>query len=297
MTSRTGDTSVNNTLAELARALGTAVVSGIPLPVGFGLTGLRVRFADGREAAVKAGGASTHDGLRHLPLQAAMLRDLARSGLPVPRVWHASDGLLVMEWIGNDGGAPDAAAQRHAAELLAALHGRPRECFGYAHDTLIGPLRQPNPQCGSWIEFFRDHRLLHMAARAHEERALPAAMLSRLERFAGKLGGFLAEPRHPALIHGDVWGGNLLVKGSRVAGFIDPAVCFAHPEIELAFSTLFGTFSRPFFDAYEAIAGIEPGFHETRKDIYNLYPLLVHLRLFGGSYLKPIDATLHRLGH
>lgn len=80
------------------------------------------------------------------------------------------------------------------------------------------------------------------------------------------------------------------------AGFIDPAISYGHPEIELAFTTLFGTFGRDFFEAYEARRPLEPGFHELRKDLYNLYPRLVHLRLFGRSYLGGIQKVLARLG-
>jgi fructosamine-3-kinase len=121
-------------------------------------------------------------------------------------------------------------------------------------------------------------------------------MRARLERLAEKLDDYLLEPAHPALLHGDLWTGNVLVRGDRIAGFVDPAIYYGHPEIELAFTTMFGTFGRAFFDAYEALLPLEPGFHETRSDLYKLYPTLVHVRLFGESYLGAIDRTLSRLG-
>jgi fructosamine-3-kinase len=74
------------------------------------------------------------------------------------------------------------------------------------------------------------------------------------------------------------------------------AIYCGHPEIELAFATLFGTFGAAFFDAYQERLKLEPGFHEERRDIYNLYPRLVHVRLFGSGYLSGIEATLARLG-
>ena len=82
----------------------------------------------------------------------------------------------------------------------------------------------------------------------------------------------------------------------RIAAFVDPAIYCGSPEIELAFTTLFGTFGKPFFEAYADIMPLEPGFHELRAHLYNLYPRLVHVRLFGSSYLAGIDATLTRLG-
>ena len=82
------------------------------------------------------------------------------------------------------------------------------------------------------------------------------------------------------------------MRGGRIAGFVDPAIYCGHPEIELAFTTMFGTFGRVFFDAYEALQPLEPGFHEVRSALYQLYPTLVHVRLFGSAYLPQIERTL-----
>ncbi len=282
------------TRSRIETALGTHIAEARPLGVGFGLKGYAATLADGRQVAVKA---ARNAARSHLPLEAYMLEELGRlSELPVPEVYYSDPALLVMSWIENDGGAITKSAERHAAELLAALHARPFPHFGYGRDTLIGPLVQPNPEGDDWIAFFRDHRLQYMARRAHEEGQLPAAMLTRLETLAQRLGDYLSPPPYPSLIHGDLWTGNVLVKGGRIAGLVDPAIYCAHPEIELAFTTMFSTFGRAFFDAYEALAPLEPGFHECRKDIYNLYPYLVHVRLFGAGYLGGIDATLRRLG-
>jgi fructosamine-3-kinase len=280
----------------LETALGAAVVEARPLPVGFGLTGLDVTLADGRRLAVKA---VADSGTRKatLDLEGYMLSQLARlSELPVPRVHHAEPDLLAMDYIDHDGGAITGSVERHAAELLAALHATRRERFGYARDTLIGPLPQPNPECDRWLPFFRDHRLLIMARRAHEEGALPPALLGRIETLAARLGDYLIEPAYPSLLHGDLWTGNVLVRQGRIAGLVDPAIYHGHPEIELAFTTLFGTFGRSFFAAYESLLPLEPGFHEIRAEIYNLYPRLVHVRLFGAGYLGGIEQTLERLG-
>jgi fructosamine-3-kinase len=118
----------------------------------------------------------------------------------------------------------------------------------------------------------------------------------RLERLAERLGTYLAEPRHPSLLHGDLWTGNVLVRGQRIAGFVDPAIYCGHPEIELAFTTMFGKFGPAFFEAYEALLPLEPGFHELRSALYKLYPTLVHVRLFGSAYVPPIERTLAHLG-
>jgi len=286
--------------ARLETALGSPIVETAPMSVGFGLTGLTARLRDGRRVAVKARtqSQSTRAGAGpSLELEGTMLSELARlSDLPVPHVHVAEPDLLVMDFIENDGGAITPDVERDAARLIAGLHATPRECFGYARDTLIGPLPQPNPESALWVPFFRDHRLMHMARAAHDEGRLPAPLFGRIERLAARLDDYLLEPPHPSLLHGDLWTGNVLVRGDAIAGFVDPAIYFGHPEIELAFTTMFGTFGEAFFGAYEALSPLEPGFHDLRRDLYNLYPTLVHVRLFGAAYLSGIERTLARLG-
>jgi fructosamine-3-kinase len=281
--------------ARLEAALGSAVVEARSLPVGFGLTGLDITLADGRRLAVKARTGAGHD-KPSLELETFMLGELARlSELPVPRVHHAEPDLLVMDFIDNDGGGITRSVERHAGELIAALHAVPRARFAYRRDTLIGPLTQPNPESDRWVPFFRDHRLLFMARQVHAEGALPASMLGRIEKLAMRIEDYLIEPAFPSLLHGDLWTGNVLVRQGRVAGFVDPAIYCGSPEVELAFATLFGTFGESFFEVYEETMPLEPGFHELRSDLYNLYPRLVHVRLFGAGYLAGIEATLARL--
>lgn len=251
----------------------------------------RVDLADGRELVAKAGHAGGG-----LAIEGYMLRRLAElSELPVPAVLHADDTLLLMDYI-EAGGRLDDGAQRHAAELLAALHEVRREAFGFERDTLIGGLPQPNPPTARWLDFFRDRRLLHMAREALRAKRLPGHLMARIETLAGRLGTWIAEPAFPALLHGDLWGGNILAYRGRVVGFVDPAIYYGDPEIELAFGTLFGTFGPPFFARYGELRPIREGFFEERRDLYNLYPLLVHVRLFGGSYVGAVERTLTRYG-
>jgi fructosamine-3-kinase len=251
-----------------------------------------VELADGGRVVVKL---SRESG--DLELEAWMLAYLGSSSdLPVPGVHLARPDILIMDYI--DSGDPICpSAERHAAELLAALHGLGAESYGLERDTLIGGLAQPNARSRSWVDFFRDRRLLHMAGEALRAGRLPAGLFGRIESFAGDIGRFLSEPDRPSLIHGDVWGGNVLVKDGRIAGFVDPAIYYADPEIELAFSTLFSTFGDAFFARYAELRPLRPGFFEVRRDIYNLYPLLVHVRLFGGGYVGAVSATLARLGY
>jgi fructosamine-3-kinase len=271
----------------LGRALGVEAVALEPLGGGCIAPVFRARLADGTVFAVKADTDT-------LELEAAMLEVLrATRTIPVPALRHVEPGLLVMEYV-EAGSGLDAAAQHHAADLLAALHGVTADAFGFERDTVIGPLRQPNPWHASWLEFFRDRRLLAMAHEAHEAGRLPASVLAKAERFAHGLERFIVPGGVPSLIHGDMWAGNVLARGGRIAAFIDPAIYYADAEIELAASTLFGTFSEAFFERYEEHRPLRPGFFEARREIYTLYPLLVHVRLFGGGYVAAVERILDR---
>jgi fructosamine-3-kinase len=231
-----------------------------------------------------------------LGIEGFMLQYLKEnSELPVPEVLYVSNHLLVMAFLpGESYFSPR--TQQHAAELLAQLHQVSAPQFGLERDTLLGGIHQPNPWTDNWLSFFREHRLWHTALHAFKEGLVTQTMLNRLERCCDRLDEWLEEPARPALLHGDAWTTNILAVGDRVTGFIDPAIYYGHPEIELAFTTLFGTFDEPFFKHYHDINPIAPGFFELRRGVYNLYPQLVHVRLFGQSYLSGVKKTLDRLG-
>lgn len=275
--------------ARIEEITGRAPVRHGPLSGGCIAEIYRVELTGGSSVVAKMGGSQGD-----LALEGWMLAYLAEhSNLPVPAVLHADAGLLVMDYIETAGGL-NGPAQEHAADLLAALHAIEGPAFGLARDTLIGPLSQPNGEMSSWCDFFSEHRLLHMGREALSTGGIGTDTMARLETLAGKLSGLIEEPAHPSLIHGDMWGGNVLTRGGRIAGFVDPAIYYADPEIELAFSTLFSTFGDPFFSRYAEHRPLAPGFFEARRDLYNIYPLLVHARLFGGGYGGQADAIARR---
>lgn len=278
--------------AEL-RAAGYAIADIEPLGGGCISEIYLIHVVDGASIVAKL----DQEGRGSLPIEAYMLRYLsAQTHLPVPGVISVTDRLLLLEYI-SGGSYFNHHAERHAAELLADLHRITSPTFGFERDTLIGGLRQPNQPTGLWIDFFREHRLLYMANEGQKAGRLPAAVKRRIEKLADHLEEYLIEPEQPALIHGDVWTTNVLASGDRITAFLDPAIYFAHHEIELAFATLFHTFGPDFFDEYNSRRAIEPGFFEVRRDIYNLYPLLVHVCLFGGSYISSVDQVLIRYGY
>ena len=280
-------------LAEgVERHLGERLLSARPL--GGGCIGevYRVELADGTPLVAKV----DREGASHLEREAYMLRYLReRSELPVPELFHGSETLLLMEFVEGESRFSEG-AQHHAADLLAGLHGVSAGAYGHERDTLIGSLDQPNPWTQSWVEFFREERLLYLGRVAHEAGGLPNEGLEKVERLAERLEDYLEEPERPSLIHGDVWSANVLARGDRITGFLDPAIYHADPEIELSFISLFNSFGGPFFERYGEIRGIRDGFFEARRDLYNLYPLLVHVYFFGGGYLDSVRATLRRFG-
>ena len=275
----------------ITRVTGSRPVRSQPMSGGCVGDVRRVTLEDGRAIVAKTG-----DKGSGLDLEGFMLRYLRDTGgLPVPDVLFAEDGVLLMSLI-ETSGSIGPGAQAEAADLLAALHGVEAETFGFERATVIGGLHQPNPPTESWVEFFRDHRLLYMARQGLDAGRLPAALMGRLETLAGRLGDWLTESAPPSLIHGDMWTGNVLCNAGRISGFVDPALYYADAEIELAFSTLFGTFGDAFFGRYGEHRPLRPGFFEERLDLYNLYPLLVHVRLFGGSYVGSVERTLAKFG-
>lgn len=280
---------------QLESVLGGEVLRLSPLTGGCIAAVYRVDLASGDVVVAKV--ARSGGGLA---IEGWMLDYLrAHSDLPVPEMRHCDDALLVMSYLRADGRL-DAPAEADAADHLAALHAITAPEFGLPRDTVIGGLAQPNSQTSSWRSFFAEQRLLYMAQAARAEGRLPANMCARIESLAARLERWIDEPSQPSLIHGDMWGGNVLCRasagGNRIAGFVDPAIYYADAEIELAFATLFNTFGDAFFARYTEVRPLRPGFFEARRDLYNLYPLLVHVRLFGAGYVAQVGRILDRFG-
>ncbi|MFD1513402.1 fructosamine kinase family protein [Halomarina rubra] len=272
--------------SDIESALGSSPATFRELTGGQIGTVRQVTLADGRRVVAKTGETP-------LDVEGRMLRYLAEhSTLPVPTVYHADSELLLIEYV--DGVTNhDACVARDAADHLAALHENSGAAFGLDFDTVTGPVRQPNTWTESWVEFYREHRLGQLLSLAD----LPGETRARLEAVCDDLGELLTEPERPALIHGDVWTTNVLASDGEVSAFLDPAIYYAHPEIELAYIDWTGTFDEGFFERYRERRGINAGFFERRRFVYRLYPLLVHVHLFGGQYHGELDKTLQRVGY
>ena len=165
----------------------------------------------------------------------------------------------------------------HFGESLARLHDNSSDFFGLDHDNYMGSLPQSNNPHDDWFEFFVAERLLKQVALARDSGLLDHATTTLFDQLFVRLDRLLAKDL-PALLHGDLWSGNYMVSETGEACLIDPAVYFGHREVDLAMTTLFGGFSDDFYNGYESHHPLEQGWKE-RLEIYNLYPLLIHLNL------------------
>lgn len=250
---------------------------------------LFVQDARGRELVAKFDDAQTGG----LLTEARMLDELdALDDIPSPQVIARAQDCLIMTYVPSIAHKESSAATVDAAHKVAALHARTSPRYGYAYDTLIGSLPQTNTWSEDWIAFFGEHRLLPLARRCVDQKRFSPQTASKLEALITKLPDYLGSPHAPGLIHGDLWGGNLIWGEDRVAGFIDPALYYADPEVEIAFSTMFQTFSQTFYDAYNELRPLSSNFWKERLPIYNLYPLLVHVSIYGGGYIVGVEETL-----
>lgn len=263
-----------------------------PLPRGQTET-FRVESASG-PLFVKATGLDFAPMLEAEAEALAALREAG--GVAVPGVCAAGrclDGAyLALEWI--EFGAKSPAAERELGRGLAEQHACSAERYGWHRANTIGATPQPNPWTDGWLEFYRDERLafqLRLAAR----NGLDSDVVALGERLIRDIGAFLAgHVPPPALLHGDLWGGNWGATRTGAAVIFDPASYFGDREADLAMTRLFGGFGADFYRAYEQTWPLPKGWRE-RVDLYNVYHVLNHFNLFGGAYASQAVSCLERL--
>jgi fructosamine-3-kinase len=180
----------------------------------------------------------------------------------------------------------------HFGRTLAKLHSHTHTHFGLEYDNYIGSLKQSNEWQEDGTQFFIEKRLRVQASLALYNGEIPRALYDKFNSLYDRLPGLLPAEK-PALLHGDLWSGNVMVGNNGWVCLIDPAVYYGNREAELAFTKLFGGFTPAFYQAYMEVAPLDKGFEE-RVEIYNLYPLLVHVNLFGSGYLSGIEKVLKK---
>lgn len=275
----------------LAALLGGPPADLTPVSGGDINTAAAWRAADGARYFVKCNDelgaeafAAEADGL-------ARLRATRTVSVPEVVVHGEADGTgyLVLGWI--EPGRADTRAWRELGEALAALHAVTAPDYGLDDDNLIGRLPQSNRKRGGWARFWAEERIGRQLALARTKGRVDSALTRRIERLCDEVERICDRAGlRPSLLHGDLWSGNVMFSthGPMV---IDPAVYYGDREVELAFTELFGGFADAFYAAYQAAAPLADGYAQ-RRGFWQLYPLLVHLNLFGGSYLGGVERAV-----
>lgn len=232
-----------------------------------------------------------------LEIEANMLKDLNHYNIRVPQVYDHSKKHLWMEYI-EESHVSRYDQEIYAAETLSALHKVTNESrmYGYYYDTSMGPFFQKNEQTQyNWSLFLVHMRILPMAKICYDKGHLDRAILSRVETLCYKLYQRIDMSQiTPSLLHGDLWSGNILFE-KRGSVLIDPAIYFGDREMELAFIMMFHTFGETFFDTYKKIHALSDDFYTVKVPLYQIYPTLVHVGIYGASYVPSLDTLLKRL--
>lgn len=215
----------------------------------------------------------------------------ASLAIRIPEIYFYGDfqgqSYLILEWIHP--GEKSSSFPRLLAEGLVKLHQQTAQNFGWEQDNYIGSLRQENGWLNSWPEFYAEFRILPKVKMAYDRGLLRKSDLIGVEAFL-KAYPSLIPTEEPALLHGDLWSGNVISDENGAPVLIDPSVYYGFREMDLAMMKLFGGFSSGFYSEYNTLFPLEDSWEE-RIPYHQLYPLLVHLNLFGSSYY----ADCHRV--
>lgn len=266
--------------AAIELALGATILEQTPIAGGDICRASVARLDDGRTIFVKTRPGAPADFFR---TEATGLGRLAAaSGVPVPELLAVTDDALALEWVAPGRATPAAAESFGVA--LAATHAYGAPQFGGDTDGYLGSLRLPNRPAASWPQLYVEQRVGPALRIAVDRRRIEPADASAVERVLG-LVPELAGPAEPAaLLHGDLWSGNVHWSAAGPAYLIDPAVHGGHRETDLAMLALFGA---PYADrilaAYDGAAPLGAGWR-SRVALHQLHPVLVHAALFGGGY-------------
>lgn len=269
-----------------ARVVGYFRVAGGDINLAFSVT-----LDDDRTVFVKANPEARADMFEH---EARGLGWLAEAhAVRLPNVIAVSSGrddgprYLVLERIESpEGRGPDFDEQ--LGRQLAALHRAGARVFGFESDNFIGTLPQFNAPCSDWADFYVRRRLEPLVQAVVDDDEAPVEWINLFKRLFHRMDQLVGPPEPPARLHGDLWSGNVMADEKGHPCLIDPAVYGGHREMDLAMLRLFGGVGPRVFDAYHEAFPLAPGF-AARVRLHQLYPLLVHTRLFGGGYVGRVD--------
>jgi protein-ribulosamine 3-kinase len=199
--------------------------------------------------------------------------------------------VLLLEWINER--ERNESFWKKFGEQLAELHQIANGYFGLDEDNYMGSILQSNQQSGNWIDFFIRQRLQPLTNKCLSQKLLNPKHQIQFECLYKQLPVIFDKEQKPSLLHGDLWSGNFMCDQDHDPVLIDPAVYYGHPSIDLGMTTLFGGFHSIFYEAYHYHSPF-PSNYKEQWEVCNLYPLLIHLLLFGRSYLSQIERILNQ---
>ena len=219
----------------------------------------------------------------------------AKSGLKIPKPIAVQSGsyptFFLLEYI--ESSTEDENFAERLARSLAELHLMSQDHYGLDHDNYIGSTPQKNALEKDGIVFFREQRIDFQRQLARQLGLLPVSIDKKLDLICDDLGKFLnISGEKPALLHGDLWSGNYFPDSEGKPCVFDPAVYYGLREADLAMTELFGRLPQKFYDVYQEVFPMNPGYEE-RKDLFNLYHLLNHLNIFGSFYLSSVQQIVN----
>jgi protein-ribulosamine 3-kinase len=217
----------------------------------------------------------------------------AQSAIRVPKVLKIEEvgdqQFLLLEWI--ESGERTPLFWERFGESLAHLHRVTNPSFGLDHANFMGSVPQQNRWSPQWVSFFLNYRLQPLILQCRQQNLLSNKHEKDFEKLALLLPQIFNDDERPSLLHGDLWSGNFMCDQFSQPFLIDPAIYFGHRSVDLAMTTLFGGFAKEFYEAYHFHYPF-PHNYKEQWPVCNLYPLLIHLLLFGKSYLPQIENTL-----
>jgi len=212
--------------------------------------------------------------------------------ISVPKVFTYSDerpkGYLLLEWVvGERSNKTD----QWLGEQLAQLHYCHHSHHGLDANSFIGLLPQSNGLYNSWLTYYRDKKLGGQIQYGIKKQTIHGKRRKRLNTLIDRLDEWIPEDVPASYLHGDLWGGNWIVGKDGQPYLIDPSFLYGDRHFEIAFTEMFGGFSKQFYEAYQSSYPLLDLYNDV-KPLYQLYYLLVHLNLFGELYGAQVDRIL-----
>lgn len=263
----------------------TKIIKTKNLSSAFGCICEKVELLNGKKYVIKYQDKINNNKYRSVYYEGKSLLDMNKKFKNLfPIVHYLEKDMFIMDWIENNG-KKNKFSEKDLAKKLSSIHSVKNDMFGYNYNTPIGGLEQPSQYNNNWIDFYRNSRLLMIFEIINNKEPMPSKVNKGIEKILNNLESLLPKTDVASLIHGDLWTGNILYNNGNLAGLIDPAIHFAHIELELSSLTFLNVVSKKFFDEYREFIHLDFNYEE-RIGVYELYYALLNVYLWDRSYIN-----------